>query len=106
MLRESSEKSHLTLTPEAIIDPTIDSGVPHGKLLLRFTDAVLVGTDAQRSELRTLVEGALGRQGLIDAAGSVANFEMMNRIADGTGMPVSRRVRDATEAWRARIGLG
>ncbi|MCP3975200.1 MAG: hypothetical protein GY720_12000 [bacterium] len=32
----------------------------------------------------------LGPAGLVDAAGTIGNFEMMNRIADATGMPVGK----------------
>jgi len=38
---------------------------------------------ARQSLLETL-----GPDALVDAAGTIGNFEMMNRIADATGMPV------------------
>ena len=106
MLRESCEKTNLDLTPEAIVDTTLDCGVPHGGKLLQFTDAVLLGSEDQRTVLRAHLMDVVGRLGLVDAAGSVANFEMMNRIADGTGMPVSQRALGATAEWRPRVGLG
>lgn len=37
----------------------------------------------------------MGAEALVDAAGTIGNFEMMNRIADATGMPVGVGSRQA-----------
>jgi len=103
MLRESSEAFGYDVDLRAVTDPAIDPGIPHGPLLVAFSDAVLGrrAADALRSEL---VE-AIGDEGLLGAAGVIGNFSMMNRIADATGMPVGRGFLAATEDVRKLLGL-
>ena len=103
MLRESSKVFGYDVDIRAVTDPSIDPGLPHGSLLVAFSDAVLGrhDVDALRSEL---VE-AIGDEGLLGAAGVIGNFSMMNRIADATGMPVGRGFLAATEDVRKLLGL-
>ncbi len=105
MLRASAEVTTTPLEPRAITDRSIDPLLPHGVVLLDFVDAALTGGEALRETARTAVLGALGPTGLVDAAGVVANFEMMNRIADATGMPVGKGTLKRTAEWRALIGI-
>jgi hypothetical protein len=58
--------------------------VPHADLLTRFVDAAAANApelDAVRAELVDATDEAF----MIDAAAVVGAFEMMTRIADGTG---------------------
>jgi len=58
---------------------------PDEVLLEEFVDAV-VGDDPDRAdEARGLLVDRLGPDWLVDASAVVANFEMMTRLADGTG---------------------
>ena len=67
--------------------PTLTVGVPHADALSAFaamatspaTDPVLRGWQCDR-----LAE-VMGEASMIDAAAVVANFEMMTRLAEGTG---------------------
>lgn len=103
MLRESSEAFGYEVDLRAVTDPAIDSGIPHGSLLVAFSDAVLnrAGAEPLRAEL---IE-AVGEDGLVATAGVIANFSMMNRIADATGMPVGKSFLAATEDVRELLGL-
>jgi hypothetical protein len=96
MLSWSSEINQTPVDVRAITDPTIDPLVPGGVALLRFADAVLTRSKDIRVPAGT-VAAELGPAGLVDAAAVVGNFQMMNRVADGTGMPTGRgsRVRNA-----------
>ncbi len=105
MLRASAEVTTTPLDPRSITDRSANPLLPGGEMLLDFVDAVLTGDDWQRREARTAVLDTLGPTGLVDAAGVVANFEMMNRIADATGMPVGKGTLRRTADWRARLGL-
>ncbi len=64
------------------------SGVAHGALLVRFAEAVLGDDDRELGAARDALLSAVGPEGLVDAAGVVANFKRMVRIADGTGIPL------------------
>jgi hypothetical protein len=103
MLRASSETSNLPLDPRAITDPSIDPLVEGGQQLIRFVDAVIGSDDP--TIVRSLLAESLGPAAVADAAGVIANFEMMNRIAEGTGMPVGKGSLARTEEWRSLLGL-
>ena len=104
MLRASAEVTSTPLDARSITDPSVDPLIPQGKLLLRFVDSVL-GDGTGIEQLRDEVTEALGPTGLVDAAGVIGNFEMMNRIADATGMPVGKGTLKRTAEWRTDVGL-
>lgn len=53
--------------------------------LLAFTDAIAGYDDAVLAQTRSALEQAAGSDVMVDAAAVAANFEMMTRVADGTG---------------------
>ena len=105
MLRASAQVTTIPLDPRAITDRSVDPLLPAGEALLDFVDAVLTGDEASQEVTREAVAGELGPSGLVDAAGVIANFEMMNRIADATGMPVGKGTLKRTAEWRELIGI-
>jgi len=105
MLRASAEVTTTPLDPRSITDRSVDPLLPAGIVLLDFVDAVLTGDESERTAARISVADALGPTGLVDACGVVANFEMMNRIADATGMPVGKGTLKRTAEWRELIGI-
>ena len=105
MLRASASVISIDLEPRAITDRSLDPLVPHGSVLLDLVDAVLTGTSEHKALARSRVIDAVGQTGLVDAAAVIANFEMMNRIADATGMPVGKGTLRRTAEWRALIDI-
>ncbi len=55
-------------------------------LLLAFTDAALDGSATDHSAALANLQAARGDAAVVDAAGVIANFAQMNRIADATGI--------------------
>lgn len=106
MLRESSDQNGTldSLDMHGAVNPESDSGVPHGGLLTAFAEAVVRQTDALAG-LREQIQDELGAQQLVDAAGVVANFQRMVRIADGCGIPLDDFTKRASEDWREELGL-
>lgn len=106
MLRESSNRSDAldSLNLQGTVNPDADSGVPHGSLLTAFAEAAVRQTDALPG-LREQIVSELGVQELVDAAGIVANFQRMVRIADGCGIPLDEFTKDATDDCREELGL-
>ena len=88
MLRESSIAFDYNLDIRAIADDSFDSGVSGGDVILPFVDAVMTGSDSDQQAARQAISDALGAESLVDAAAVHANFQMMNRVAEGTGIPV------------------
>ena len=87
MLRESAKVFEYDLEMAAIRDPSIDIGVPGGNLLLRLVDAVLTDSEPLVDVHKAIID-ELGPEALLDAASVFGNFEMMNRIADASGIPI------------------
>lgn len=80
-----------------------DGGVAHGALLTRFAEAVHSGDELD--QVRSDVIDAVGADGMVDAAAICANFNMMVRIADGTGTPLDAGSVDMSSDLRGALGL-
>jgi hypothetical protein len=105
MLRESAAAIDVPVDARAVVDPRVDPLVPGGAELVSFVDSALAGSEAEGEASRGELRDALGDDALVDAAAVLGNFEMMNRVAGGTGMPVGRGRLAATEELRAELGL-
>lgn len=105
MLRESSLASTTDVDLAAITDRAADPLLPSGRLLLDLTDAALGHDAARLASLRTTAADELGFDGLVDVAAVFATFEMMNRVADATGIPIGRGRLASTAEVRAAAGL-
>ena len=81
------------------------TGVPHGALLVEFGEAMLVGDPDRRARARDAIYKALGPDALVDAAATVASFNAVVKIADGTGIPLEDFKADATAELRVELGL-
>lgn len=85
MLSWSSTEEGQPADLSAIADGSGDAGLPFGAELIAFTEAIGgFDTHALAVARRALVEAA-GEAFMVDAAAVAANFEMMTRVADGTG---------------------
>ena len=80
------------------------SGVPAGGVLAAFAEAIITGDDIL-PQARSAVVAALGDAAMIDAAGVVAGFNGITRIADATGIPLEPAKADETETWRGELGI-
>lgn len=58
---------------------------PKASLLEALVDAVVAGEPDRAAAARAAVATELGPDWLVDACAVLANFEMMTRLADGTG---------------------
>ena len=88
MLRASAQAFGYELNMAAVGDPSLPSGVPGGNLLLRLVDAVLLDSEPL-PDVHAGIVAELRPEALVDAAAVFGNFEMMNRVADATGIPVA-----------------
>jgi hypothetical protein len=79
-----------------------DGGVPHGSVLASFVDAVIGGDAAALAAARKVVKIAVGDAAFVDVCATVASFNAVVKIADGTGIPLEdakeARTRDIREA--------
>jgi hypothetical protein len=83
----------------------VDEGIPHGKVLTRFAEAVLGGDEAEITKTRENLIDAVGGDAVVDAAGVIGHFERMTRVADATGIPLDEATAAATVGIREDLGL-
>jgi hypothetical protein len=105
MLRESALAYSYDIDLTAIADPSIPLGVPGGNALLRFVDAVTSPSEADLSTCQRDIIKELGPEALVDAASVFGNFAMMNRIAEGTGIPLAKQMEAREQDLIAALGL-
>lgn len=81
------------------------SGVPHGAELTAFVDAVL-GTDSNALEAaRAAVRQAVGDAAFVDVCATVASFNAVVKIADGTGIPLEDAKAERTADIRDSLAI-
>jgi hypothetical protein len=105
MLSWSSHEDGTPADIDALASGAGDAGVPPGAALLAFADAI-AGWDGQAlTAAREALIAATSWEFMVDAAAVAANFEMMTRVADGTGAKhPADRLADRT-ALAARLGM-
>jgi hypothetical protein len=82
-----------------------DAGVPHGRLLVEFAEAVLGEGEDVLTRARAALIAAIGPAGLADAAGVVGLFNAIDRVADATGIPLEAEKLEASADFRAALGV-
>jgi hypothetical protein len=81
-----------------------DAGIPAGGALLRFATAVQTNSD-DLLDARIQLLGAVGEAGLVEAAATIAIFNGLVRVADGTGIQLDDGVLADSADYRERLGL-
>jgi hypothetical protein len=98
MLRASIENQ----TP----DPDqADEARSRALILEQFVAAVVGDDPAAAVDARAMVADRLGPDWLVDASAVIANFEMMTRLADGTGARLRPEQIAAATSIIADLGL-
>lgn len=98
-IEETNQRINLTPIAEGEGDPLL----PGGSELVGYVNATLAGRGVAGA--RAGVVDALGEPAAVDAAAVIGNFEMMNRIADGVGMPVGQGTRKGMAPIIQQLGL-
>jgi len=83
-----------------------DAGVAHGAALLAFTNAVMADDDARLADARMRLRAVLTPPEFVDACAVIAAFNVVDRIADATGIPLDPMLVAASGDVRAALGLG
>jgi len=107
MLRESATLTGTSVNLEGISDPncTRIDDVPHSEVLLRFCDTFL-GDDADAfAAARARLVEEMGAAAMVDAAGIASNFQRMDRIADGIGIPSDDPMALMQQEFVDQLGL-
>ena len=90
----------------AVAGEAVDSGVAHGDLLLAYADAVMAADAVEIGRAREAVGQALGAEAVAEAAGVIAMFNVVDRVADATGIPIDEGfTREARYAVGEELGM-
>ena len=106
MLSWSSTASGTPADLAAIAEGVGDGGLPFGAELVAFTEAAAGFDEAALDAARDRLVAAAGWEFMVDAAAVVANFEMMTRVADGTGARFPADAAGRRAALDARLDIG
>ena len=85
MLRWSSAENGTDADLTAVAAGGGDVGLDHGDALVRFASATTADDDLELAASREALVAETDEAFMVDAAAVAANFEMMTRLADGTG---------------------
>jgi hypothetical protein len=108
LLRASGEQTAEGLDLRIVVGQSADAegGIPHGALLRRFVVAVIGDDPGELVGAREALVAALGSERAGQAAGIVAGFDAINRIADATGITLDQRSERATRDLVEQLDLG
>ena len=90
----------------AVRGKRVNSGVAQGDALLAFTDAVINGEYDAIAASRDCLVAALGEAGMVEAAAIITMFNIVDRVADATGIPIDDGpTRDMRYAIGEELGM-
>jgi hypothetical protein len=69
-------------------DVRADVGVAHARELLAFTEAVMGTDEAAIARTRAALRAVLTPAAYVEVAAVIASFNVVDRIADSTGIPL------------------
>ena len=106
LLSVSGEIAGLDIDLDMAVDPasTGDAGVPAGAELLAFASAAN-RRSKQLPAARAALQAVVGPDGLLEAASTVAIFNGLVRVADGTGIQLDPSMMTSTVATREALGI-
>jgi len=105
MLQWSTETHGYRLDLAAVADPSIHAGIPGARALVGLVDANLGDDESLQDQARHETIDELGSEGFVDAAAVIGNFEMMNRVAEGTGIPIAPQALEREAEMMRTLGL-
>ena len=82
-----------------------DAGVAHGARLITFTEAVMGDDEHALRREREALRAVLTPEAFVDACGVIAAFNVVDRIADATGIPLDPMLYAASGDIRRDLGL-
>ena len=82
-----------------------DCGIEHGMRLVTFTEAVMATDEAALARERTALRGLLTPEAFVDAAAVIGAFNVVDRIANATGIPLDAGLAAMSGEVREELDL-
>jgi hypothetical protein len=90
----------------AIVDNDAGTGgIEHGELLNEFVDAMLLGDEQDAARMRKTLRDTLGDAAFVDTCSTVASFNAVVKIADGSGIPLEEAKAETSKQLREDLGI-
>lgn len=83
-----------------------DGGVEHGARLIAFTEAVMRRDETASARERSALRAVLSPEAFVDTAATIGAFNIVDRCADATGIPLDSSTYQMSEDVRAELELG
>ncbi|MGE0485967.1 MAG: hypothetical protein AB7Q81_17605 [Gammaproteobacteria bacterium] len=81
------------------------TGIEHGEVLLAFASALLGDDREALSDARDALAERMGAAAVTSAALTAGVFSLVDRAANGVGIPVEPMVMKPSADFRARYGI-
>jgi hypothetical protein len=82
-----------------------DAGVEHGARLIAFTEAVMADDEEALERERAALRAVLSDESFVDVAATIGAFNVVDRIADATGIPLDDTLEQMSGEVRAELDL-
>ena len=82
-----------------------DAGVVHGARLLAFTDAAIGQDDGALARERSSLRAVLSDEAFVDTCAVIGAFNVVDRIADATGIPLDAGMAAMSGEVRKELDL-
>lgn len=82
-----------------------DCGVEHGARLVSFTEAVMGSDDGLLDRERKALRALLPPESFVDVAATIGAFNVVDRIADATGIPLDDMMKAMSADVRQELNL-
>lgn len=105
LLRESGQAKAKHYELQGVTDRVLKTGVENEDVLLAYTDAFWNKDRDVLDRARVALAGRMGAGAVVEAAITVANFGMVDRIANSIGIPLDAMAVSATSDFRAALGI-
>ena len=106
MLRVSGKLVEIEADVSGLAEATVGhTGVPDAEDLMGWAEAVLARDPTRVARHRSRIVERLGLDAANDAAGVIATFHMVTRMADATGLPLDPGVEEFTAEIQESMGL-
>jgi alkylhydroperoxidase family enzyme len=106
LLRASGQTTGATVDMKAVNgDVRADGGIEHAAELVAFSEAVMRDDDRALAEARAALRAVLSPAAFVDACAVIGAFNVVDRIADSTGIPLDDAMASPTADLRAELDL-
>ena len=105
LLRASGESEGAEIDLSAIHGAAGDGGIEHGARLVAFTEAVMGSDEEALRRERTALREVLSDEAFVDTAAVIGSFNIVDRIADATGIPLDDMIELMTRDLREELAL-